>query len=75
MPLIEYRCSRCAGVFERLVALPNAAGADQADCPDCGEHMAKRLISVFAQVRGGDGEMQRVNGGGCCGAGGCACGR
>ena len=73
MPLIEYRCSHCAGVFERLIARPE--GADEADCPDCGQHTGKRLVSLFAQVRGQDGEMPRMGAGGCCGGGGCSCGR
>lgn len=72
MPLIEYRCSQCARVFERL--LTRAEGANDADCPDCGQHSGKRLVSLFAPIRGEDGTPMASVGGACCGAGGCACG-
>jgi putative FmdB family regulatory protein len=72
MPLLEYRCSHCAQVFERLV--PRTAGADTADCPSCGSNSAQRLLSLFAQVRGSDGaSTASVAAGGCCGGGACNC--
>ena len=72
MPLLEYRCSNCARVFERLV--PRTSGADTAECPTCGVASAQRLLSLFAQVRGSDGaETALPSSGGCCGAGGCNC--
>ena len=73
MPLIEYRCSQCARTFERLVS--RAESASDADCPDCGQHSGKRLVSLFAPIRGEDGPSMASVSGGCCGAGGCACGR
>ena len=74
MPLLEYRCSRCTGVFERLVT--RTAGADSAECPTCGEMTGQRMLSLFAQVRGGDGASTAAvsSGGGCCGGGACGCG-
>ncbi|MBV9170313.1 MAG: zinc ribbon domain-containing protein [Chloroflexi bacterium] len=79
MPLVEYRCSECGAVFERLVS--RTQGADTAECAGCGANSAKRLLSVFAQVRGGDGASiasaastaASANAGGCCGGGGCGC--
>jgi putative FmdB family regulatory protein len=73
MPLIEYRCSQCGRVFERLVA--RAESASDGECPECGRRTGKRLISVFATVRDADGESMATTGGACCGAAGCACGR
>jgi putative FmdB family regulatory protein len=73
MPLIEYRCSECARVFEELVS--RVEGADTANCPNCELPTGKRLVSVF-QVHGGSAYgMATSGGGGCCGASGCACGR
>jgi putative FmdB family regulatory protein len=70
MPLLEYRCSECAHLFERLV--PRTDGADRAECPSCGQQTGQRLLSVFAQVRGGDGAAMSPSSGGCCG-GACGC--
>jgi putative FmdB family regulatory protein len=80
MPLLEYRCSRCTGLFERLVSRTD--GADQAECPTCNQLTGKRVLSLFAQVRGSDGATTAMpsraggggGGGGCCGGGGCGCG-
>jgi putative FmdB family regulatory protein len=71
MPLVEYRCSNCAALFERLVA--RTEGADRAECPACGENTAQRVLSLFAQVRGGDGASTAASVGGCCGGGSCGC--
>ena len=72
MPLLEYRCSDCGSLFERLV--PRTDGADTADCPSCGESKGRRVLSVFAQVRGGDGaSTATAASGGCCGGGSCGC--
>jgi putative FmdB family regulatory protein len=70
MPLIEYRCSECARVFERLV--PNTQRSDRAECPSCGEQTGQRVLSLFAQVRGTDGAATAAAAGGCCG-GACGC--
>ena len=79
MPLLEYRCADCSSVFERLV--PRTAGADVAECPTChSSDGGKRLLSVFAAVRGGDGATTELTPpampamGGACGPGGCGCG-
>jgi putative FmdB family regulatory protein len=72
MPLLEYRCSQCARVFERLV--PRTEGANVADCPTCGTSSGQRMLSLFAQVRGSDGAELAAPapaGGGCCGGGCC----
>jgi putative FmdB family regulatory protein len=77
MPLLEYRCSTCASLFERLVV--RTEGADQAECPTCGTTSGQRVLSLFAQVRGGDGATTSAMAapaaatGGCCG-GACGCG-
>lgn len=74
MPLLEYRCAACGALFERLV--PRTEGAERADCPTCDAPppSGRRILSVFASVRGGDGaSLQGAASGGCCG-GGCGCG-
>jgi len=53
MPLYEYHCENCETEFEELVSL----GTPEEDiaCPACGQHRARRLLSVFCgQTRGGD---------------------
>jgi putative FmdB family regulatory protein len=73
VPLVEYRCSACGSVFEKLV--PRTDGADTADCPVCRAPRGQRVISLFAAVRGGDGESTAgAVSGGCCGSGACGCG-
>ena len=71
MPIYEYRCSRCAGEFERYVATAATAVA----CPSCASSEVKRKLSVVRFKSGGE-VMSSVpaagGGGGCCG-GGCAC--
>jgi putative FmdB family regulatory protein len=67
VPLYEYRCAECEHQFESLVA---AGRADQASCPVCGASQVRRLLSVFAAPRGGDGAAAPT--GGCCGG---ACGK
>jgi putative FmdB family regulatory protein len=67
VPLVEYRCSGCGSVFERLV--PRTEGASTAECPVCRAPKGQRVISlVAATVKGGDGAST-----GCCG-GACSCG-
>lgn len=64
MPVYEYKCKRCAHVFEKLV------GRDQRDnpgpCPDCNCARSQRLMSMFA----GHSSGGSIGGGGGCG--GCA---
>lgn len=69
MPIYEYRCSGCAGEFERYV--PTAGTA--VSCPVCASGDVKRKLSVVRFKAGGEA-MSTVpaGGGGCCG-GGCAC--
>jgi putative FmdB family regulatory protein len=72
MPLLEYRCSNCGSLFERLVQ--STSRPDSADCPTCESGVGKRVLSVFAAVRGSDGaSTEAAASGGCCG-GSCGCG-
>lgn len=70
MPVYEYYCRACATKFERL--RPMRAAEETAVCPS-GHPGAGRLLSLFATVTRGDGEIQAVGGGCACG-GACACG-
>jgi putative FmdB family regulatory protein len=72
MPLLEYRCADCGSLFERL-ARGQSEKTDAVSCPSCGG-AAKRVLSLFAAVRGGDGASTAgAAAGGCCG-GSCGCG-
>jgi putative FmdB family regulatory protein len=72
MPVYEYRCSACQGVFEKLE--PISERDEHIECPACGGREARRLVSVFAAFANEAGQTGTL-GGGCCGGsgGGCAC--
>ena len=76
MPLYEFACKRCDGVFERLLSF--SAAEEGVSCPRCGAAEARRLISTFAAFsKSSAGEANAFAGGGCgggCCGGGCACG-
>lgn len=46
MPIYEFKCKTCAGVFEELVPM-NTEG-ERLTCPSCGAVGARRLVSAFA---------------------------
>jgi putative FmdB family regulatory protein len=75
MPLYEYRCNDCAGVFE--VLRPIAERELAAVCPGCESRASMPLISRVAAIAGGASasalESAPSSGGGCCG-GSCGCG-
>ncbi len=45
MPIFEYACRKCEGVFEARV---ERADTPAPACPDCGAKRAKKLLSAFA---------------------------
>lgn len=65
VPVYEYRCLECEGVFERHSSFHDA---DLARCPQ-GHARVKRLLSLFSGGRA----AAPSGGGGCCG-GACGCG-
>jgi putative FmdB family regulatory protein len=46
MPLYEYRCGHCQTAFDDLVRM--GTPDEDVECPTCGKHEAKRLLSVFS---------------------------
>lgn len=72
MPLYEYRCRKCAHVFE--VLRPMAEADAPIACLVCGSEETQRALSRFFAHSGG--RTLTSAGGGCaCAAGGtCACG-
>lgn len=50
MPLYEYRCERCDEHFEELVRIDTPD--EEVECPTCGEHEAKRKVSVIGAIGG-----------------------
>jgi putative FmdB family regulatory protein len=80
MPLYEYYCADCQTKFERLIDF--AAADRDLHCAHCEGTRVRRLLSVFAARRGGDGEFGdgydfegSAHAGASCGCGGaCSCG-
>jgi putative FmdB family regulatory protein len=52
MPIFEYRCASCDGVFEHLRL---GSHDTQVECPHCGGRKAQQLISRFAAQTGRGG--------------------
>jgi len=62
MPLYEYSCQSCGHRFEVLRSLSQAD--DPVSCPSCSQS-ARRQMSRFASfVKGADGSLSPVAGGG-----------
>ncbi len=54
MPVYEYRCLQCGGVFEKLVR--SASAEQEITCPQCGRREIKRLVSMCSKSgASGDG--------------------
>lgn len=51
MPLYEYTCEACGHPFEKLQSFSKADLPQE--CPVCGNHAARRKLSVFAVSGGG----------------------
>ncbi|HKD77617.1 MAG TPA: zinc ribbon domain-containing protein [Ktedonobacterales bacterium] len=77
MPLYEYYCADCRTKFELLS--PFSRADKDVVCQQCHSTKVRRLLSVFAAHRGGDGEFgdgYHFSGpdDGCACGGNCACG-
>ncbi len=72
MPLYEYYCQDCKSKFELLSSFTRAD--EGIICQHCHGVRVRRLLSVFAARRGGDGEFGDGEGFGSFSGGGCACG-
>jgi putative FmdB family regulatory protein len=46
MPLYEYHCDHCQTDFDDLVRM--GTPDQEIECPSCGRHEARRLLSVFS---------------------------
>ncbi len=55
MPIYEYRCEECG---KRSSSLLSSYASPDPECPHCGKHALKRLVSTFATVSssGSDGD-------------------
>jgi putative FmdB family regulatory protein len=53
MPIYEYRCEECG---KRSSALLGSYSSPDPDCPHCGKHALKRLVSTFATVSSGESD-------------------
>jgi putative FmdB family regulatory protein len=65
MPLFEYQCGRCGHVFEHFTFGEGAV--EDRTCPKCEAPGARKVISPFASLSGGEGDKG-------CGSGGCGSG-
>ena len=73
MPLYEYHCRDCDADFEKLTRRDLA---DAVECPECGAHHSKRLLSMFATFsQTSEGAGRAMSGGGCACGGSCGCSR
>jgi putative FmdB family regulatory protein len=63
MPLYEYKCEKCEGVFFELRSM--ADREEPIACPDCGGE-GKIMISTFAQ--GGQSGTSASSGSACAGS-------
>ena len=63
MPLYEYKCEKCEGVFFELRSM--AEREEPIACPDCGGE-GKILFSTFA--KGGQTDSSGATGPGCAGS-------
>ena len=52
MPIYEYVCDSCHYDFERLQSFNDPAVTD---CPECGRHSVRRLISSVGVIFKGSG--------------------
>jgi putative FmdB family regulatory protein len=51
MPIYEFKCLNCDGVFEKL-CFPSDR-MELVSCPSCGGQKTERLLSAFCSVSGG----------------------
>jgi putative FmdB family regulatory protein len=75
MPLYEYFCPSCQGVFETLRPAKDADAS--VTCPSCQHASSQRILSLFADSVKTNGAtsplpMGGAMSGGCCG-GACGC--
>jgi putative FmdB family regulatory protein len=81
MPLYEFYCADCRAKFEVLSPYAKVSAGDVV-CQTCHGAHVRKLLSVFAARRGGDGEFgdsfdfadDASAGGGCDCGGHCSCG-
>lgn len=62
MPIYEYQCEDCSEQFEQLVRM--STRPEEVECPNCGAHHSKRVVSLMAAV--GRGTASGVQGGAAC---------
>jgi putative FmdB family regulatory protein len=53
VPIYEYRCEECG---KRSSSYQATYSAPDPDCPHCGKHALRRLVSTFATVSSGDSD-------------------
>ncbi|MBW2526144.1 MAG: zinc ribbon domain-containing protein [Deltaproteobacteria bacterium] len=68
MPIYEYRCQSCDTEFEDLVRM--GTPDEEIECPSCGQHEAKRQLSLTSSHSGTPGVAARAPARSTCGSGG-----
>jgi putative FmdB family regulatory protein len=58
MPIYEYICPECNGLFQKLVR--GFSDPDDLACPRCGNTDVQRKVSRFATVRSDDARMETL---------------
>ncbi|MGH2540725.1 MAG: FmdB family zinc ribbon protein [Actinomycetota bacterium] len=78
MAVYEYVCLACEHRFEERRSIETSSVDVAIACPSCGDERVRRRFSLFATGSMGSSTSEMpgpsATGGGCCGAGGCACG-
>jgi putative FmdB family regulatory protein len=70
MPIYEYHCQHCDATFDKRRRFSEADAP--VACPACGEQDAKRALSRFACLKGGNGTSDSA-GGSCAGCSASSC--
>ncbi len=66
MPIFEFLCTSCAGVFEKIVY----DSSEAVTCPKCGSTDLNKLLSATSTLSGTkqDGRVPGLGDTGCCGS-------
>jgi putative FmdB family regulatory protein len=74
LPTYEYTCTECGATLQVRASMGEKAAGLSVACDRCGSARVRRLFRPVAVVGGGaTAPLAAGPGGGCCGAGGCAC--
>lgn len=62
MPVYEYVCDQCGARFSKLQ--PMSAPREGYECPECGAHSTRRVMSAFSSAGSSSGQSGCSSSGG-----------